>query len=53
MKEMPLKEASNKFISWLEENKINVLDVAGSRASKDPAIYDATLRLLKVSLAKR
>ena len=53
MKEMFLKEASSKFVSWLEANKINVLNVAGPRASKDPAIYDATLRLLKVSLTKK
>lgn len=53
MKEMFLKEASSKFVSWLEESKIKVLNVAGSRSSKDPTIYDATLRLLKVSLTKK
>jgi len=53
VKEMFLKEASSKFVSWLEENKINVFNVAGPSASKDPAIYDATLRLLIVSLTKK
>ena len=38
------KTDSNKVISllsgWIKKNKINVLNVAGSRASKDVDIYD-------------
>jgi hypothetical protein len=31
---------------WLIENKIEVLNVAGPRASKDPLIYERTRRFL-------
>jgi len=43
--------ASREIINWLYEYKIEVLNVAGSRASKDPAIYDATVSLLKETLS--
>ena len=33
--------------SWVVENRIKVLNVAGPRASKDPGIYQATKKLLK------
>jgi len=42
---------SEKLISWLTENQIKVLNVAGPRLLKDPTIYDAVLRLLKVTLS--
>nr|HPH55287.1 putative molybdenum carrier protein [Smithella sp.] len=42
---------SEKLISWLTENQIKVLNVAGPRLRKDPTIYDAVLRLLKVTLS--
>jgi len=53
LNELSLEEASQKLLSWLESNKIKVLNVAGSKAGKDPKIYDATLHLLKISLAKK
>jgi hypothetical protein len=33
--------------SWVVENRIKVLNVAGPRASKDPRTYQATKKLLK------
>jgi hypothetical protein len=40
-------QAAGKIKSWATENEIEVLNVAGSRASKDPAIYQATVDILE------
>jgi len=32
---------------WLQKNKIEILNVAGSRASKDPDIYDKVFQIIK------
>jgi hypothetical protein len=40
-------QAAQKIKSWLAENEIEVLNVAGSRASKDPAIYQATVDIME------
>jgi hypothetical protein len=42
--------ASGRIINWLYSNAIEVLNVAGPRASKDPDIYQATMELLKATL---
>jgi len=34
--------------SWIEDNNIQVLNVAGPRARKDPEVYQATRKLLEV-----
>jgi hypothetical protein len=52
MKELSLKEAAERLASWLTEKEINVLNVAGPKAGKDPKIYEAVLRLLKETLSK-
>jgi len=43
---MSLEEAGEAVRVWLKKNQIETLNVAGPRASKDPAIYEATRRLL-------
>jgi len=40
-------QAAGKIKSWITENDIEVLNVAGSRASKDPLIYPATADILE------
>ncbi|MFO7555011.1 MAG: putative molybdenum carrier protein [Desulfobacterales bacterium] len=40
-------QAAEKIKSWITENDIEVLNVGGPRASKDPAIYDATVDILE------
>jgi Circularly permutated YpsA SLOG family len=40
-------EGAEKIKSWLTENKIEILNVAGPRASKDPAIYQATVDIME------
>jgi hypothetical protein len=40
-------QAAGKIKSWITENDIEVLNVAGSRASKDPAIYQATVDIIE------
>ena len=40
-------KASLDINAWIEENSISVLNVAGSRASKDPKIYDAVMGILE------
>ena len=39
--------AVKQITAWLTEYKIKILNVAGPRASKDPAIYSATFNLLE------
>ena len=43
-------EAAKIIQSWIDQNEIQVLNVAGARASKDPKIYNATFQLLKIVL---
>ncbi len=52
MKELNLEEASEILISWLTENDIKVLNVAGPRAGKDPMIYITASSVLKISLKR-
>ena len=37
---------SEDVLKWIRHHKLDVLNVAGSRASKDPKIYNATIQLL-------
>jgi len=39
-------DSSQAIYSWIKEHNIETLNVAGSRASKDPDIYLAVLKLL-------
>jgi len=43
-------QSAEKIKSWLTENEIEVLNVAGPRASKDPAIYQATVDIIETVL---
>ena len=40
-------EAAQKVIDWTLDNRIEILNVAGPRASKDPKIYRAVFELLE------
>jgi len=42
--------AAQKIQSWIKENNIEILNVAGSRASKDSKIYQATTDILETVL---
>ena len=43
-------QAAIKIRSWIAEHGIEVLNVAGPRASKDPAIYKATTDILETAI---
>jgi hypothetical protein len=43
---LPVNEASPIIVGWIFKNKIEVLNVAGSMASKDPKIYEKTYHVL-------
>ena len=47
LKETPEFEAAEQVLQWTLKNRIAILNVAGSRASKDPDIYAATIDLLE------
>ena len=47
LKELTIKDASERLTGWLKSHEIKVLNVAGPRARKDPEIYEATLCLLE------
>ena len=48
---MTTTEAASALTTWLAEHHIRRLNVAGSRASKAPAIGDFTTRVLTLALA--
>ncbi len=39
-------EAAQKINTWIDQNKIQTLNVAGTRASEDPAIYRAVMKIM-------
>jgi hypothetical protein len=43
---LTVNEASPVIVGWIFKNKIEVLNVAGSRASKDPKIYEKTYQVI-------
>jgi hypothetical protein len=47
LNETSVFEAAEQIIEWVLEDRIGVLNVAGSRASKDPKIYKAVYELLE------
>jgi len=49
MKKHTVREAGHMLCSWIAENKIEVLNVAGPRQSKDPKIYDTTFAILQAT----
>ena len=40
-------QAALWITSWIEQNRIEILNVAGPRASKDPRIYQATRQIIE------
>ncbi|MFO8239670.1 MAG: putative molybdenum carrier protein [Dissulfuribacterales bacterium] len=48
--ETPMKEAINLIWSWIDENQVEVLNVAGARASKDTKIYPRARAILEALL---
>ena len=47
LNETSIFEAAEQIIQWVMENRIEVLNIAGSKASKDPKIYRAVFELLE------
>ena len=47
LNETSTPEAAEQVIQWIFENHIGVLNIAGSRASKDPKIYSGVYELLE------
>lgn len=50
LKETSPEKAAERLVSWLGENRIRILNVAGPRAGRDPAIYSAVMNLLERSI---
>jgi len=42
-------EAAQKISAWIAENGVEILNVAGPRASRDPAIYNNVLEILEAA----
>ncbi len=47
-----LKDAASLISSWIKMHRIETVNVAGPRASKDPAIYQEALTILTHGLRK-
>ena len=45
-----LKDAASLIAAWIELQRIEIVNVAGPRASKDPCVYQDTLNLLIFAL---
>ena len=45
-------QAARQIRSWFEEHEIEVLNIAGPRASKDSAIYQATVDILETAFCQ-
>ena len=52
MERLSIAEAADALKEWIERKGIRVLNVAGSRASKDPDIYRVTAAVLESLLGK-
>ena len=52
MSEIPIDEAALMMKSWLSEKRIQILNVAGPKRSKDPGLYDVVVRVLQEALQK-
>ena len=52
LSKMSMDEAVDLLDSFIKDNKIEVLNVAGSRASKDPEIYDKTFEVVEKYILK-
>ena len=52
LRSMSMSYASRMLSSWLTDNGIKILNIAGSRGSKDPEIYSATVKLLEGTLER-
>lgn len=50
MKRVMIEDALQLIKSWVAENNIKVLNVAGAKISKDPTIYDVTTQVLQAAL---
>jgi hypothetical protein len=52
MNNATITEAAGSLNNWIEKNDIKILNVAGSRASKDDKIYQVTRDILEAALIK-
>lgn len=50
MNDLSIKEAAEQLSRWIKGHDIQTLNVAGSRQSKDPDIYDKTKEVLKEAI---
>ena len=52
MKNATIMEAADSLNNWIGKNNIKILNVAGSRASKDDKIYQVTRDILETAFIK-
>ncbi len=52
MNNTTITEAAGSLNNWIEKSKIKILNVAGSRASKDNKIYQVTKDILEAAFIK-
>ncbi len=52
MTRLSVDEAVKEILHWIEENNIQILNVAGPRGSKDPEIYAVVKEVLAIALTE-
>jgi hypothetical protein len=50
MNKTPIFQAALIIINWIRKNEIEILNVTGPRASKDPTIYDEMINTLETAI---
>ncbi len=50
--ELPMQDHIEQVRKWIAEKRIVTLNIAGPRASKDPLIHEATIKLLEAVFEK-
>ena len=50
MEKTTVDEAAQRLREWIADKNIGVLNVAGPRQSKDPAVYDVSMKVLEMAV---
>jgi hypothetical protein len=43
---------ADELVAWIQRNKIKILNVAGNRASRNPAVYEQTTTVLTLAIER-
>jgi len=50
LEKVSVNRAGAQLAKWIRDNSVNILNVAGPRASEQPKIYDNVLKILEIAI---